>query len=39
MSDKEMITEYRKNVSEVIEPKFKDSTELSTEQLTDPDMH
>lgn len=37
MSEKEMLTESKDDVSEVIEPKFRDSSELSPEQLTDPD--
>lgn len=37
MRKKEIITEIRKDVSEVLEPKFRDSNELSLEQLTDPD--
>lgn len=37
MRKKEVITEIRKDVSEVLEAKFRDSNELSLEQLTDPD--
>jgi len=37
MSEKEMVVEFKNDVSELIEPKFRDSSELSTEQLTDPD--
>lgn len=37
MSEKEMLTESKDDVSEVIEPKFRDPSELSREQLTDPD--
>lgn len=29
--------EFRSNISEVSEPKFRDPSELSPEQLTDPD--
>ena len=37
MEDKEMVKEFKSNVSGVIEPKFRDPGQLSPEQLTDPD--
>ena len=37
MSRKEKTIEFKNDISEIIKPKFRDSTELSTEQLTDPD--
>ena len=37
MIRKVMVKESKKDVSEVIKPKFRDSSELSLEQLTDPD--
>jgi hypothetical protein len=37
MSRKEKTTEFKNDISEIIKPKFRDSTELSPEQLTDPD--
>ena len=37
MSRKEKTTEFKNDISEIITPKFRDSTELSPEQLTDPD--
>ncbi len=36
MSNREMVKKFRKDASEVIEPKFRHSSELSPEQLTDP---
>lgn len=35
--EKEMARDFKENVSEVTEPKFRDPRELSLEQLTDPD--
>ena len=37
MSEKEMLTESKNEVTEVIEPKFREPEELSAEQLRDPD--
>jgi hypothetical protein len=37
MSRKEKTIEFKNDISEIIKPKFRDSTELSPEQLTDPD--
>jgi len=37
MNDKVMLKESKKDVSEVIKPKFREDNELSPEQLTDPD--
>jgi len=37
MSRKEKTTVFKNDISETIKPKFRDSTELSPEQLTDPD--
>jgi len=37
MADKIMVKDSKKNAAEVIEPKFRDPSQLSPEQLTDPD--
>ncbi len=37
MNGKEKTTVFKNDISETIKPKFRDSTELSPEQLTDPD--
>jgi hypothetical protein len=37
MSEREVVKGVNRNVLEKIEPKFRKSSELSTEQLTDPD--
>jgi len=37
MRDKTMVKDFDSGVPEVIEPKFRDPSELSPEQLTDPD--
>jgi hypothetical protein len=37
MDNKEIVKELEGDVSEIIEPKFRKHSELSTEQLTDPD--
>jgi len=37
MNTRDTVKEFKKDVSEVIEPKFRDCSELSPEQLTDPD--
>jgi len=37
MSDKKMAREFKNDVSERTEPKFRNPRELSSEQLTDPD--
>ena len=37
MSRKEKTTVFKTGISETIKPKFRDSAELSPEQLTDPD--
>ena len=37
MSEKEMTIEFKNDVSETTEPKFRNPEELSPEQLTDPD--
>lgn len=38
MTSKVTVEEYKKNVSEMIEPKFRKYSELSIEQRTDPDF-
>lgn len=37
MFDREIVKEFKKDVSEIIEPRFREPSELSPEQLTDPD--
>jgi len=37
MGDEKIVKEFKNDALEAIEPKFRDSSELSTEQLTDPD--
>jgi len=37
MSNKKMVKEFKNDVLERTEPKFRNSKELSPEQLTDPD--
>ncbi len=37
MSKKEVEAKFKNDVSKTIKPKFRDSNELSLEQLTDPD--
>jgi len=37
MGRKEKTTEFKSDISEATKPKFRDSTKLSPEQLTDPD--
>ncbi len=37
MSDGKIVKEFKKDVSEAIEIRFRNSSDLSPEQLTDPD--
>jgi hypothetical protein len=37
MINRKTLKESKKKFSELIEPKFRDSNQLSSEQLTDPD--
>jgi hypothetical protein len=37
MIEKKMVKEFKKDVLKAIEPRFREPSELSPEQLTDPD--